>query len=72
MQMAMRPGIPFLAALAVFTTAGADVLDVNSSLEISPGVKSIEKFAGFLAGLSFAENDMISKQPKTKRRMPCA
>ena len=51
---------------------GADVLDVNSSLEISPGVKSVDKLAGFLDGLSFSENDMISKQPKTKRRMPCA
>ena len=51
---------------------GADVLDVNSSVEDSPGVKSVEKLAGFLAGLSFAENDMISKQPKTKRSVPCA
>ena len=51
---------------------GADVLDVNSSVEDSPGVKSVEKLAGFLAGLSFAENDMISKQPKSKRSVPCA
>ena len=30
-----------------------DILDVNSSLETAPGVKSVEKLAAFLAGVRF-------------------
>ena len=47
-KVVLAGGISAANAAAAAAT-GPDILDVNSSIEISPGVKSVEKLASFLS-----------------------
>ena len=47
--------------IAVAYTTGADVLDVNSSLETTPGVKSVDRLAKLLAQLRACRGRMESR-----------